>query len=1205
MIILAEFSPLDTVAGVRKTLRGASANDRKVTGLNGQTWKPSIVEESQLSIRLFKGDFDGEAAPSGGSVSFRVDKWLDIEPNVRRFVWQGAPVRLYAGVSGQAWPWPIVFEGIVDQFNAKSGLVKLNAKVNSEPFGANVLTASYLGTGGVEGEEGLKDKLKPWLFGRCFNVEPVLINSDFNVYQFSSYGQIQAINVLYERGSAFPAPLADYANYDLLVAAVIPSGQWATCLALGMMRLGAPAFGVITGDVDGDKFGGIWRRKTGEIIQRIAANSGVLAGAIESASFTSIDTALAALPNQGRIGVFIDSQITVLEIASALAAPCNAQVGVSLVGKMFVGRINIGAPSITLDAQQRQMPRVTSSDETGVVPPYSFIEMGYAKSWRVHTDDDIADIRSLFQTAIDLAATKGKVWTTLTLPTVAETSVGDTWISPTGEFLERVPSGGILLDGFAIVLDGFRPSLAWTYAASQPFVKAYADIATAQSTADSARERVLSYDDDAILSRTEKRALIVDSQQLENAYQAIVTSATSAGVSFAGLTALRAAYLSFLTTITPLWNDTNSDSPIVRTSLDTAVNNYAGGIADLRTLIEQTIKSLADQGVTNAATAQTTANAAQTQATQASVDAADAQQRVQNIVTDGLLDRSEKPAVVQQYSAILAEQSGIETQATAFAITTEKTAYTNAIAALTAYLTGLTPAYNNYSVDTAIVRATFNTNFNAVYAAKQALLNKIAAVAKQAADTAQASADNALTQSLAAAAAKGRLFFQALAPTAAESSLGDTWIDDYGVFYDRVPGSILLGGFIVVLNGFRPSIYWTKAAVQPLEGNIARVDLVELSAASANASIADISNDNVLTPSEKPDVIFRRDVILAAQSSNANTSALHGISSAAYSASIAALIAYLATLTSPTLWTNLTGITDIVGADMRAAFKAVYDQEVILNNLVKARTATVEAGADVTANTVPSHNPAIVAKTFTALFNGTLDAEQLPENLVIKRYRGTTDVSASSAWTIENQGGITGGTVTVVNGVVTIPTGAVIPLSGTVKVKSMRDGFALYSEITFRRVDAPAPNTGGGSGGTSVNDATLLSVTNTTSIKISDTLTVKTGVNGVITFSGNLTINAAAALPTGNFGAVMQWKYRLKSAGGTYINAGAAINQTKEAEVIDEPPIYKFNGSINAARTQTGLTANVDYEVELWAARDASAPVKTISFGGTIYAQGT
>ena len=63
MIILAEFQPLDTVAGSRVTLRATNADNADVTGLNSARWWPALSDAPTVSIRLFKGDFDGQIEP--------------------------------------------------------------------------------------------------------------------------------------------------------------------------------------------------------------------------------------------------------------------------------------------------------------------------------------------------------------------------------------------------------------------------------------------------------------------------------------------------------------------------------------------------------------------------------------------------------------------------------------------------------------------------------------------------------------------------------------------------------------------------------------------------------------------------------------------------------------------------------------------------------------------------------------------------------------------------------------------------------------------------------------------------------------------------------------------------------------------------------------------------------------------------------------
>lgn len=149
-----------------------------------------------------------------------------------------------------------------------------------------------------------------------------------------------------------------------------------------------------------------------------------------------------------------------------------------------------------------------------------------------------------------------------------------------------------------------------------------------------------------------------------------------------------------------------------------------------------TDNTVANTAITNAATAQTTANTASTNATAAL-------SQLTNIASDNILSPVEKSAVVSDKAVIDAEQTGIDAQATAYGITTEKTTYDNAVSALTTYLGTLTApvAWNVTTGDTTIVGDTFRTKFTDVYAARQTLLNAIYTKAKALADAAQSAAD--------------------------------------------------------------------------------------------------------------------------------------------------------------------------------------------------------------------------------------------------------------------------------------------------------------------------------------------------------------------------------------------------------------------------------------------------------------------------------
>jgi len=390
MHILAELQPLDPVTGLRVTLRASSAQLREITGLNGARWWPAITRKPSIGLQTFEGDFSSSIEPGGASLQIALDRLERLDGNSRRFIWAGAPIKIYSGDIGDAWPWTTEFVGRTDKFQAEANRLSVSAKVDDEPFQKEVLYLSYAGTTGLEGGADLKGKPKPWAFGACKNVEPVLIDAINSVFQVSAYGAIKAVPYLYERGASLGGSVGDYATYAALVAASIPEGRWGTCLAQGLVRTGAPPYGIITIDVEGDFSGSVWRRKPGAILQRIAATLSVAGSAIDTTSLNAWDTALASLPAGGNINLFLSSQEKLLDLAQRLALGCNYQAGVSLVGQLFAVKPVIGSPTMTLDARGRQKPRVSGVLESDVSPPYSKIQMGGNRSWRVHSFDEIA-----------------------------------------------------------------------------------------------------------------------------------------------------------------------------------------------------------------------------------------------------------------------------------------------------------------------------------------------------------------------------------------------------------------------------------------------------------------------------------------------------------------------------------------------------------------------------------------------------------------------------------------------------------------------------------------------------------------------------------------------------------------------------------------------------------------------------------------------
>ena len=387
---LVRITPLDPVTGERVDVRLSPYNDhvvgRKVNRYGALRWEPALTKAPALSIALFDGAFASPIAPGQAAVSINLEMALHAWPTIDRFAWMGAGLEVLAGDPDWTAEWETVFRGTVTTYGAEARTLAITAAVDAEFASGNLLSRSYAGTGLAEGTVDFKGKPKPLILGWAQNVEPLLINPTNSIYQFSGYGPIEEVSVLYERGSDFGASIGNYADYAALIAADIPRGKWATCHAEGLVRLGAPQYGVITGDVKGHAVAGSTPRRTGAIIAALASIAGIDPDRIDSDSLTALDSAVPRNVNE----VLFD-QTTLIDVARSMALPCLAQAGIGLDGRLFVTRASLdGIPALSLDAKGRSWPQVKSSKEEAVSPPFRRTVYGANRSWRVHTQDEIA-----------------------------------------------------------------------------------------------------------------------------------------------------------------------------------------------------------------------------------------------------------------------------------------------------------------------------------------------------------------------------------------------------------------------------------------------------------------------------------------------------------------------------------------------------------------------------------------------------------------------------------------------------------------------------------------------------------------------------------------------------------------------------------------------------------------------------------------------
>lgn len=115
-------------------------------------------------------------------------------------------------------------------------------------------TTVYTGLGGADGDSDLAGVVKPVVLGRIWNMSPVLINAAGLIYQVHD-GAITSVIGAYDGGVSLTFT-SNYASYSALAAASLSGGQYATCLAAGLIRVGGTPVYALTAYVDGSNLAG-------------------------------------------------------------------------------------------------------------------------------------------------------------------------------------------------------------------------------------------------------------------------------------------------------------------------------------------------------------------------------------------------------------------------------------------------------------------------------------------------------------------------------------------------------------------------------------------------------------------------------------------------------------------------------------------------------------------------------------------------------------------------------------------------------------------------------------------------------------------------------------------------------------------------------------------------------------------------------------
>lgn len=604
--------------GAATTIRLASHDDDRLCHVNGTVWWPAIAKLPKFAYDFFDGAFGGQISPPASST----DIAAETVPGFAALMLHDARVRWWYADLGAAWAgFTLLFDGIVDQQAAiRDGIASIGFRVD-DGWLDDPLLATYAGTTGAEGEAALKGQVKPLLLGAPRMVEAVLVDSIDTIQQLSD-GSIEGVEVAFEDAARFAAPVADYAGFAALDAATIAPGFVATSLAAGLVRHGAPGDGVLTYDVKGSNAGsdgGGWVRRTGAIVQRLAARAGQSAK-IDAAALTALDSA-----RPWNVSMALQQQTTMREVAQALAQSINAVAMVTWTGLLTIlpiPRPEDATPVGTLAADGTALPPVASVAQLGIASPWWRVAIEAEVTNRVHAADeirfaatlvprgrfdpsetyregqyvDMEDGSSWLYTALtptagnapptwpSLAdsywsimsppANRGKIFVRATAPSAAESNPGDLWQDANGLYWVRRADIHLSIGGDRIMIGGNLLTMVWTPNASQPVRTIGAVADTALAAADAATDALAAIADDNRLTAGEKPTVILQRDTIVAEQTGIDAQATSYGITtektaYDAKVAALTAYLASLTTPVP-WSDLTGETVIVGTAFRAA-----------------------------------------------------------------------------------------------------------------------------------------------------------------------------------------------------------------------------------------------------------------------------------------------------------------------------------------------------------------------------------------------------------------------------------------------------------------------------------------------------------------------------------------------------------------------------------------------------------------------------------------------------------
>lgn len=387
-VLLLMVQPRDVGTGARTTIRLAGGGADFPYRYGSNDWLAGLEDVPAIVTMLdYTGaDFGTGAVPQALQLNWNASSTAALE-SLRGYYWAGAPFTLYLGPENAAGTMPAqLVKGTILQASITDSVLQLAMADPAADLQRPVLTASFAGTGGIEGPVDWEGRVKRRIWGYVFNVEGFAIDTANNVYSFSDPAfQLNEFTDVRDKGASAAAMTvlvwqgSVAATFTALQAAAAPAGGGVVCPSIGMVKWWTRPAGILAADLRGENYSGAFVTKAADIAQAIvAARSG--------SAFDAGTVAAANALRTYNCGYMVDDLTTT--IAQALDWLLG---GLQLywVLDAITQTIRIGAWDFGTSVGSFTSSQV---DRAAIMPPLQERKIGYQRNYREMAAGDLAAI---------------------------------------------------------------------------------------------------------------------------------------------------------------------------------------------------------------------------------------------------------------------------------------------------------------------------------------------------------------------------------------------------------------------------------------------------------------------------------------------------------------------------------------------------------------------------------------------------------------------------------------------------------------------------------------------------------------------------------------------------------------------------------------------------------------------------------------------